>query len=171
MSENRRKYGYDFIPLDEIGETGTLIGSVGYKPVSAVYVLGIAAVLFLVIGHLFGILMALICAAGAAFIQFAVKDHPVMDVYDDAVIMYHPADPSQGIRYTNEDIQKWSVNKEGSYQISLSLKNYEIHVAATYQIGKANRLLRKTMPQKSIMSLLNKSHREDTLFNPKRRKR
>lgn len=170
MSENIKKYGYDFIPLTEIEENGTLIGKAGYKPVASIFYLCCAACLFLLMGRLFGVLMALICAAGAAFIQFAVKDHPVMDVYDDAVIMYHPTDPAQGIRYSNDDITRWTVNRDGSYEIALTLKNYEIHVASCYQTGKANRLLRKAMPEKNVMNLLAKKHSEDTLFRRKKKK-
>lgn len=157
MSRNRR--GYDFRPMNELNEHGTLLGQVGYKPHSAVYVLAAAAVLFLLMRHLFGVIMALMCIAGALFIKLKVEDHPVMDVYDDAVIFYDPGDASCGIRYTPDQISKWTVNKEGSYQISMTLTGGDIHVAASYQVSAANRLLRKLMPEKSEMSVIQKSRR------------
>ena len=95
MSRNRR--GYDFRPMNELNEHGTLLGQVGYKPHSAVYVLAAAAVLFLLMRHLFGVIMALMCIAGALFIKLKVEDHPVMDVYDDAVIFYDPVGKAVGI--------------------------------------------------------------------------
>lgn len=159
MSQKKNRRGYDFRNLSELNETGTLLGKVGYKPVNSIYILGIAAVLFLLIGHLFGIIMALICLAGAAFVQFYVKDHPVMEVYDDAVIFLDPADATAGIRYTPDQVYKWTVNKDSSYVISVVLTSGDIHVAQCYQVSKANRLLKKLMAEKSEMKVIEKSHK------------
>ena len=159
MSQKRNRRGYDFRDLNELNETGTLLGRVGYKPVGSVYVLVIAATLFLLIGHLFGIIMALICLAGAVFVQFYVKDHPVMDVYDDAVIFLDPADASAGIRYTPDQVYKWTVNKDSSYEISVVLQGGDIHVAQSYQVSKANRLLKKLMAEKSEIKVIQSNFR------------
>ncbi len=169
MSGNKNKYGYDFVPLEELNERGTLLGRVGYKPVRSVYYLSFAAAVFLLIGHLFGILMAIICGIGACFIQFYIKDHPVMDVYDDGLIFYHPADPSQGVRYSLDEVERWSVNKDNSYQISVTMKDMNIHVAFSYQVAAANRLLRKVMPEKSTMNVVIRMNRaKGGLFRKKK---
>ena len=149
MSENRFLNGFEYKPVSEIKENGKLLGKVGYKPMSAVIVLCIAAILFLFIGHLFGILMAVLCAAGAGYIYFGLKDRQVMDVYDDALIFHHPEDASLGIRFKPDQIKQWTVNKDGSYQIALTLKDQNIYVMSTYQISNANRMLKKLMPKKN----------------------
>jgi hypothetical protein len=169
MSQKKNRRGYDFKDLNELNETGTLLGRVGYKPVSSVYILCIAAALFLLIGHLFGIIMALICLAGAGFIQFYVTDHPVMDEYDDAVIFLDPADASAGIRYTPAQVYKWTVNKDSSYEISVSLQSGDIHVAQSYQVSNANRLLKKLMAEKSETRVIQNSYKGTGLISRKKK--
>lgn len=169
MSQKKNRRGYDFRDLNELNETGTLLGRVGYKPVGSVYVLVAAAVLFLLIGHLFGIIMALICLAGAAAVQFYVKDHPVMDVYDDAVIFLDPADPASGIRYTPDQVYKWTVNKDSSYVISVVLQGGDIHVAQCYQVSRANRLLKKLMPEKNEMKVIQSNFKGFGFFSKKKK--
>ena len=158
MSE-KQYGGIAYRPLDKLEEKGALLGKVGFKPTEAAFVFFAFAVVFLIIGHLFGIIMAVLCAAAGLFMHLRIKDHPVMDVYDDGLIFYNPTDISQGIRFGKEEVRYWSVNKDGNYQIVLNLNDNNIHVAGTYQVGKATRLLKKLMSEKAASKVLTKHGR------------
>ncbi|MDY3931402.1 MAG: hypothetical protein SOZ08_06860 [Erysipelotrichaceae bacterium] len=126
-------------------------GKVTYKPTDAVVAVGISGILLLVFVHnLFGILSGSACIILASVSHFAIQDHAVMDVYQDHVDVYEPDDYAKTTMISNSDIVQWDVNRNHSYVLNLVLANGNRFSTMTYQAGKVQRLLMKTMPEKNV---------------------
>jgi hypothetical protein len=163
MSEETSEVSVTGIVYQDQGDvtiTGTRIGSVGYKPKTGLIIMTALGILLLCLRNLFGYILGIFNLVAVLIIYLKVKDHKVMDVYSDAVFFHHPQNENKVIRFSNDEVKSWTVNKENSFQISFRLIDGRIYVADTYQTGKAGRLLRKTMSKKNAMNVFSAENRK-----------
>ncbi len=146
-----------FEHINELDEHGKLLGSVTYKPsraIIAVMVVGCACTILF--RNLFGILFGGFLLILSSLVFFKVKDHKVMDVYDDALILYDNQDETRVLRLTLDEIVEWNVNRDENYLITLKLKDGEQLGAQTFQVNEVHSLLKKVLPGKSTDEIVRK---------------
>lgn len=146
-----------FENINELNENGKLLGSITYKPnktILIVMVVGCACIVLF--RNLFGLVFGGFIFALACFVFFTVKDHKVMDVYDDALILYDNKDDSRVLQLSLDEIVEWNVNRDENYLITLKLKDGEQLGAQTFQVNEVNHLLKRVLPGKSTDEIVRK---------------
>lgn len=132
-----------------------LLGKITYKPVSAiaiVFVAGIAAaVLF---RNVFGFVFGGFCILLSAASYVLVKDHPVIDVYQDELIIYDASRGFLPVRIPAAEVVQWEVNRNQSSAVTVMSKNRKPLSVVTYQTRKAVSLFRKAFPGKSTEEIV-----------------
>lgn len=148
---------YEFENIADMQENGKFLGHISYKPNNAVIgVMIIGCVCTFIFRNMFGFLFGGFLLILSAIVFFCVKDHKVMDVYDDALVLYDHRDESRVLRLPLEEIQEWNVNRNNSYLIALTLKGGEQLGAQTFNVNRVYNLLRKVLPAKSTEEIMQK---------------
>ena len=148
---------YEFENIDDMQENGKFLGHISYKPNNAgigVMIIGCACTF--IFRNMFGILFGGFLLILSAIVFFCVKDHKVMDVYDDALVLYDHRDETRVLRLPLEEIQEWNVNRNNSYLIALTLKDGEQLGAQTFNVNRVYNLLKKVLPAKSTEEIMQK---------------
>lgn len=146
-----------FEHISELKENGKLLGSITYKPsraILAVMIVGCACIILF--RNTFGLVFGGFLLILSSLVFFKVKDHKVMDVYDDALILFDNHDETRVLRLTLDEIVEWNVNRDENYLITLKLKEGEQLGAQTFQVNEAHALLKKVLPGKSTDEIVRK---------------
>ena len=146
-----------FEHISELKENGKLLGSITYKPsraILAVMIVGCACIILF--RNIFGLVFGGFLLILSSLVFFKVKDHKVMDVYDDALILFDNHDETRVLRLTLDEIVEWNVNRDENYLITLKLKEGEQLGAQTFQVNEAHALLKKVLPGKSTDEIVRK---------------
>ncbi len=146
-----------FEHISELKENGKLLGSITYKPsraILAVMIVGCACIILF--RNTFGLVFGGFLLVLSSLVFFKVKDHKVMDVYDDALILFDNHDETRVLRLTLDEIVEWNVNRDENYLITLKLKEGEQLGAQTFQVNEAHALLKKVLPGKSTDEIVRK---------------
>lgn len=146
-----------FEHINELEENGKLLGSITYKPsraILAVMIVGCACIILF--RNTFGLVFGGFLLILSSFVFFKVKDHKVMDVYDDALILFDNHDETRVLRLTLDEIVEWNVNRDENYLITLKLKDGEQLGAQTFQVNEVHSLLKKVLPRKSTDEIVRK---------------
>lgn len=140
---------YDYGREKETTENGQLLGSVHFKPMNTMIIIAVIGVVAVLWHNLFGILFGCFCLIMDGTIYCKVRDHRVMDVYDDAIVIFDRNDENKGIRIPVEKIKQWEVNRNQNYGITLILEDGSIFSSMSYEASKAQKLLQKVLKGKS----------------------
>ncbi|MBR0385515.1 MAG: hypothetical protein IJI05_03105 [Erysipelotrichaceae bacterium] len=149
-----------------IEENGTFITTILYKPVKAVIIIAIAAVLLIaLIRNIWAVLLGGFALALAAIVHFKMEDYKVVDVYDDALIIYADETGEKAARIPYEDIQEWSAVSENaaSSAIMFKLTNGRVFYKNTFRTADAHKVLFKIMPEKESRQIQMQKNRETKL--------
>lgn len=148
---------YEFENIVDMQENGKFLGHISYKPNNAVIgVMIIGCACTFIFRNMFGILFGGFLLILSVIVFFCVKDHKVMDVYDDALVLYDHRDETRVLRLPLEEIQEWNVNRNNSYLIALTLKGGEQLGAQTFNVNRVYNLLKKVLPGKSTEEIMQK---------------
>lgn len=139
----------DYASGQETNENGNLLGSVAFKPTGTMIIIATVGIAALLWHNLFGIMFGGFCLLMDGIIRFKVKDYRVMDVYDDAVIVFDRVDEQKGTRIPLEIISQWEVNRNQNYAITLFLEDGVSFSSMSYEVSKAQKLLKKVLKGKS----------------------
>lgn len=146
---------YEFENITDMQENGKFLGHISYKPNNAVMgVMIIGCVCTFIFRNMFGILFGGFLLILSAIVFFCVKDHKVMDVYDDALVLYDYRDETRVLRLPLEEIQEWNVNRNNSYLIALTLQGGEQLGAQTFNVNRVYNLLKKVLPKKNTEEIM-----------------
>lgn len=94
-------------------------------------------------------------------VNFYVKDHQVMEVYSDALLLINPENGSQVRKVPLSDVAEWNVNKGGTYSIWIKTLKGEEYSAASFQSRRAYLLLDQVMREKNTGEIIKKRNREN----------
>lgn len=139
----------DYASGQETNENGNLLGSVAFKPTGTMIIIAAVGIAALLWHNLFGIMFGGFCLLMDGIIRFKVKDHRVMDVYDDAVIIFDRVDEQKGTRIPLDIISRWEVNRNQNFAITLFLEDGVTFSSMSYEVSKAQKLLKKVLKGKS----------------------
>ena len=154
---------YDYDSHEKADETGKLFGTVYFKPKQTLMIIAVVGTAALLWHNLFGILFVCFCLIMDGIIYYRVRDHRVMDVYDDAVVIFERNDENKGVRIPLEKIKQWEVNRNQNYGITLMLEDGSSFSSMSYEASKAQKLLKKVLKGKSteeIQIAKNRNRRE-----------
>ncbi len=130
----------------ELQPKGRCLGKVGYRPNSYIYGTILFGICFgALVRNLTGYIVGGAIIAMAVFYLLRVKDHPVMDVYQEDLVIYNAADPSQAARIPTEDITEFCAGDTKRLEILFRRKDGSVFSVSTAQTGKAYSLLEKAM--------------------------
>ena len=146
---------YECKDRDLIRSDGKFIGKVGYKPYSAFITIFVFALLLLILrntaAYIASALLFLLAVAGLVFI----KDRPILEVYDDCVIIHDEKDSLKAIRIPLSEITKWETSRNSSFQTVLYTidKDQPVLSFECFSIGNVNYLLKQVMYEKQSTEL------------------
>ena len=135
--------------------TGSLQGSISLRPIGQIVTRGVLGICLLLLKTKYsifaGIFFLLLAFIGLLFI----KDKPVMDVYDDSVIIYNLRDSSEAYQIYFIDLKQWSVDASDN-KVYFTLNDDTVIPVRTSRYLKAYNLLVKSVPDKSEPSTMEK---------------
>ena len=137
---------------NQIETKGKLIGTVNYKPYKALITIAVfAAVLLLIkttIAIVFSLLLFLLAAAG----MFFIKDRPILEVYDNCLVLYNESKQAQIIPL--DEITKWD-SGSSSFQTVLYLKDPQTPsiIFECFDTGKVINYLKEAIPEKQSIEM------------------
>lgn len=132
-----------------------LLGKITYKPVSTIAIVFIAGIVITVLfQNVFGFLFGGFCMLLSAAAYMLVKDHPVIDVYQDELVIYDPSKGFSPVRIPANEVIQWEVNRNQSSAVTVMSKNRRPLSVVTYQTRKAVSLFRKAFPGKSTEEIV-----------------
>ncbi|MBQ3383791.1 MAG: hypothetical protein IJG59_01105 [Erysipelotrichaceae bacterium] len=145
----------EYINASDIEITGNLKERISLKPVIRIILRGvIGAVLCFLrtkLTIIAGIFFLVIAVAG----YFMIKDKPVMDIYNDAVVVYDEMDPSKACKIMYEDLKMWSVDSTNN-RVYFTLQDDSIVSVNNSRYLKVYDTLTKLIPDKCEPSLMEK---------------
>ncbi len=148
--ENKELVEFEYRPIDEISNKGELIGKLGYKANSSIYVVGAVGVALIVVLHnLFGIVFGLFCVAMAAVNYYSVKEHDVLHAYSNGILFLKTTDLSQGVFVPKNMIKYYSVNAKNDNVVEVRLIDERSFQTESFQTSQANKLFKKALPGRS----------------------
>jgi hypothetical protein len=140
----------DYLPLDQCHPEGQLEKSFGYKPTLQGAVAAVLAVLVVVLERntVVRVFSGIVLAA-CAYLLIFYKDHTVMTVYDQGVLVYAENDPAKAVYLPWEQIAKWMVKRDnGLHVIFLQLADGRYLYLETFNTLHVRKTLSEYMPDK-----------------------
>ena len=145
----------EYSDLNRITVDSKSVGEVKYKNnfISLLFFcIGIISLLTLK-GWLFKIIgVVLIALSAGAF--FLLKDHTVVSVYDDFILLYDESG-TKAIRINNTEIDEWKVDSNDPNKVVIRLNNNEIYEVNSMHTDKLCDLLLRTLPKKTTAEIVN----------------
>lgn len=139
----------------ELEENGKLIGEIGYKPTESILFILIVGIVCLYVFHnKFGYLFGGFLIIVGSISQIVAREKEVVEVYDDAILLYDEKDKERVLRLPLDRIIEWNITREPDYAITITLDNDQEFKAVTFQTEKAYNLLNKVLPDKSQSEVL-----------------
>lgn len=117
----------EYVDLDSIVETGTLLKRVKFKP-TQVFLgigglsLGLTTISYF-LGFKMGFIIGLIMTVYSLFTILSIPDHWVASFYDDAVVFFSPEKKPRACRVQYKDVVEWNIGKKERNNIYMKLKN------------------------------------------------
>ncbi|MBR0385070.1 MAG: hypothetical protein IJI05_00815, partial [Erysipelotrichaceae bacterium] len=106
---------FAYVERSELSDPGKLKGTIGYKPYTSMIVVSISGIAILALArNLFGIITCLLFLGISAFIYFGVKDHKVMELYENVLYLIDVKDEGIVMEIPYEKIKSYSVNRDNS---------------------------------------------------------
>ena len=146
-------YQLEYINKSEVAETGKLISEINYRPTDKLLgCLVIGAAITILINNIFVRIIGILIIAAGIYGLMKIGDHRVIDVYDDALLIY---DQQSGkvARLPLEDIVEYDVDRERTNLITLFLKGGSSFTILSFQSSKLLDAFEKVMPGRSHMQL------------------
>lgn len=136
--------------ISELNITGTPVRSIFYKNNVSAYIIIVCGVLLFLIKSIWAYLLGAFGIIIAAFVLWKVKDYKVMDIYDDALIVYADEEATKAARIPYDEIIEWTVqnNASGVDAVMLKLKGGQVIYKNTFQVSRAYETLMKIIPEK-----------------------
>lgn len=145
----------DFVNARDIEITGTLKEKISLKPVARIILRGVIGIALCFLRTrmtiIAGIFFLVIAVAG----YFLIKDKPVMDIYDDAVVVYDEKDDTKACKIIYEDLNMWSVDSTNN-KVYFTLQDDSVISVNNSRYLKAYDTLIKLIPDKCEPSLMDK---------------
>jgi len=140
----------EYVDINEIDLTGTLIGTAGYKPQYAVILTCIGAALLCLTRNWIAIGLAGFLTAISLFVNYKVQERKTVGIYKEFLIIYDSDDDNKAQKINLDDIVEWTCKNGTSSADALYIKlkdGKEIY-KNTFQIGKMFRCMNKCIPDK-----------------------
>lgn len=150
----------------DIVENGRLITTATSKPIAAIivsFIAGIALIFFLhnVGGYAAGAVMI----AMSLYVNWKAANHKVLEIYDDAVILYSENDSTRAVRIPVAEIKEWEVNVKGKYIVQFLLNSGQIYTGHSYQSERLQENLQKVMPGRNSFDIRMEERRKKGFFH------
>ncbi len=149
---------------EEIEITGKLIASIGFKLLTASYVMIAAGIGVIVLSRNFwGIVLGIIPIALGVMAIIRIKDYKTMDIYDDSIVIYTDPSWEKAVKIPYDDIEQWSSESQANAAdaIMLVLKNGLTVYKNTFQIEKATKALLENLEKKEKKFINQQKVREE----------
>ncbi|MBQ5445007.1 MAG: hypothetical protein IIU29_07460 [Erysipelotrichaceae bacterium] len=149
---------------EEIEITGKLIANIGFKLLTASYVMIAAgAAVIALTRNIWGIIFGLVPIALGVMAIIRIKDYRTMDIYDDSIVIYTDPSCEKAVKIPYEDIEQWSSESQANAAdaIMLVLKNGLTVYKNTFQIEKATKALLVNLEKKEKRFLNQQKVREE----------
>ena len=149
---------------EEIEITGKLIANIGFKLLTASYVMIAAGIAVIALTRNFwGIIFGLVPIALGVMAIIRIKDYRTMDIYDDSIVIYTDPSCEKAVKIPYEDIEQWSSESQANAAdaIMLVLKNGLTVYKNTFQIEKATKALLVNLEKKEKRFLNQQKVREE----------
>lgn len=166
--QKEKKERFPAVDINEIEITGNHKKTIYFKNNISTYTILICGVLLLITRNVYAIVLGLFCVAISLFVLIKVKDHRVMDIYDDSVIIYATDDDTRATKVMLDDIVEWSSNNNpnGAYVTIIKLKNGQTIVKDTFQLGRVYNTLFDLIPDKETRQIqINKNKNQKLEFH------
>ena len=169
MSEEKERPAAEIlhaVEREDIEENGNLIGTVMYKPMRAIYiVIATGIIIIAAVRNFWAILLGGFVIGIALIVLFNLKDYKVMEVYDDAFIVYAEAGGTKAARVVYDEIREWGIVSESaaSTAIMFKLNDGQTFYKNTFRTGDAYKYLFKVMPEKESRQIQMAKNREKKL--------
>ena len=150
MEENINSSVSGFVPASQIIVTGNPVRTIMYKNNTAVYLAIPIAIGRILIRHILTIITGIVLLAAVFFALTKVRDHKVMDMYDDCLVIYDEKNPELARKLLLEDIYEWTIRDSNqNASCAIFTMNYGERVTRnTFQLVKCYNTLRDLMPDK-----------------------
>jgi hypothetical protein len=153
------------VDIDQIQENGRLVKAILYKnPYSSYFGVAFGVVICL-LKSTWAIVLGGIFAALSLATIVLVKDHKVMDIYDDAMIIYADETGTKAARIPYERVVEWEsiLSTTNSYTLKFTLDDGTVFFKDTFQLSKAYNALMKIMPDKEHRQIQIKKNQENSV--------
>ena len=157
MSEKNSKA----IPVEEIIPEGDPLAKIRYVSSTATIISLIFGVVLCATLNWGFVISGLLIIALTILVKINVRDYPVLDIYDDHLIVYE-LDTAYARQIAIADIKEWT-GKHGSAgadAVMLTLKDGEVIYKDTFMIAKAYRILNKIMPDKESQAIKDEENKK-----------
>ncbi len=136
--------------IKEIRPVGNPIKAITYKPYFACYVCIAAGIGMLLLRQWAFLILGAIFIASAVFVLLKIKDHKVLDIYQDGVLIYATGDETKGMFIKYDDLKEWTTKtaQGGSEAVYFLLSNGLQIYKDTFQASAAYRELIKLQENK-----------------------
>lgn len=134
----------------DLSVQGKKLGSIGVRPnlsIGFAFIFGIF--LIVMFPNLVGIVSGILVIALSLVYLFGVKEHPVLDVYESALLVYDEKDPEKAMLINKDEVKEFFISRNDSTDIDLRLNDGNVIILHSMQKNKAYSLLSKVLPGKA----------------------
>ncbi|MBR0473386.1 MAG: hypothetical protein IJJ19_00130 [Erysipelotrichaceae bacterium] len=136
--------------INAINITGNLVKSIMFKNNISAYIIMVCGAFLFLLRNIWGYLLGVFSIGIALFVLLKVKDHKVMDIYDDAIVMYADDEGKTAAKISFDEIIEWTIqnNASGVDAVMLKLKSGEVIYKNTFQVSKCYDTLMKFISER-----------------------
>jgi hypothetical protein len=136
--------------INEIRPAGKPLKAITYKPYSACYICIAAGIGMLLLRQWVFLVLGAVFIFAAVFVLWKIKDHKVLDIYQEGVLIYGTGDETKGLFVKYDDLKEWTTKSSqgGSEAVYFLLSNGIQIYKDTFQAAAAYRELIKLQETK-----------------------
>ncbi len=128
---------------------GKLKGKINFRPnLSILFVFFFGLFLIFMTRQIAGIVAGLFCIGVAVVFFWKVKDAPVMDIYEQDIILYDPDDQNRAACLPVNEIKEFFVQRDNSAMINFRTNDETVFTVKSLRSANAYSLLAKVLPGK-----------------------
>jgi len=162
-----KKIEIEYKNISEIKTQGNFISAICFKPKAAPFIILAVGIVFLFVNGIVAKLLGLFFIVMSLLVLFVVKDHKVMDIFDQGIELYQKQKQDYAYFLPYEDIVMWKADRNSGHDtLEFHLKDGQCIMVDTFEADKAYRILYQHIKEKEEKYLQMEKNKETSLSIP-----
>ena len=145
----------EYVNIADIELSGKLLDRITMRPIGQIVALTAIGAALIMLKTKVAVIAGILFLALAAASLIIIKDRPVLDFYDDCIVVYNNTDSTKAIRISMDELKMWTVDASDNKAV-FTLTDGEVLTVHTARYLKVYAILTKLVGEKCEPSTIDK---------------